>query len=143
MELASFKLDDLPDEIIVFILRKLYGTEVLYSLMGVNQRLSTIAHDSLFTGRLTFAYWIDNRVYPPPAPILDRFCTEILHEIHHKIKWLDLESTSFQRILNATDYPNLYGLGVYRIDIKEAITLFTGQNSKELSCFLKVYPFCI
>ncbi|CAF4381930.1 unnamed protein product, partial [Rotaria sp. Silwood2] len=41
--------------------------------------------------------------------MLDRFCLQILPEIHYKIKWLDLESSSMERILLATNYPNLYG----------------------------------
>jgi hypothetical protein len=127
MEDLSIKLNDLPDEIIVFILRKLYDVEVLYSLIGVNKRLSTIAYDSIFTSHLTLTYFLNDSAYPLPDPMLDRFCSPILHEIHHKIKWLNLERTSMQRILLATNYPNLYGLGLYNIDVEEAISLFTGK----------------
>ncbi|CAF1226607.1 unnamed protein product [Rotaria sordida] len=113
MEHLSIQLNDLPDEIIIFILRKLYDAEVLYSLIGVNKRLSTITNDSIFTSHLTLTYFSDDFHYPLPDPMVDRFCSKILHEIHHKIKWLNLESTSIQRILRATNYPNLYGLGLY------------------------------
>ncbi|CAF2989015.1 unnamed protein product, partial [Rotaria sp. Silwood2] len=66
--------------------------------------------------------------YPLPDPMLDRFCSQILHEIHHKIKWLNLEPTSIQRILRATNYPNLFQLGLYGIDVNEAISLCTGKH---------------
>ncbi|CAF3382628.1 unnamed protein product [Rotaria sp. Silwood2] len=35
--------------------------------------------------------------YPLSGPILDRVCSQILPEIHHKINWLDLEPTSMER----------------------------------------------
>ena len=117
MEHSSVELNDLPDEILMIILKKLSNVEVLYSLIGVNKRLNTIVHDSIFTNCLTLMRcFSDDSIYPLPDPILDRFCLQILPEIHHKIKWLNLESSSMKRILLATNYPNLYGLGLYDID---------------------------
>ncbi|CAF4739499.1 unnamed protein product, partial [Rotaria sp. Silwood2] len=54
---------------------------------------------------------------------LDRFCLQILPSIRHKIKWVNLESSSMKRILHATNYPNLYGLGLYDIEIETALSL--------------------
>ncbi|CAF4937950.1 unnamed protein product, partial [Rotaria sp. Silwood2] len=54
MEHSSIQLNDLPDEIIIIILKKLHNSEVLYSLIGVNKRLHRIANDSIFTSNLTF-----------------------------------------------------------------------------------------
>ncbi|CAF3280027.1 unnamed protein product, partial [Rotaria sp. Silwood2] len=109
MEDLSIKLSDLPNEILIFILRKLYDVEVLYSLIGVNKRLNTIAYDSIFTTHLTL-YFLDKFIYPLPASMLNRFCLQILPKIHHRVKWLNVESTSMERILLATNYPNLNGL---------------------------------
>jgi hypothetical protein len=128
MEDLSIKLSDLPDEILIFILRKLYDVEVLYSLIGINKRLNRIAYDSIFTTHLTL-YFVDKFIYPLPDPMLDRFCLQILPKIHHKIKWLNLESRSMERILLATNYPNLNRLGLYDIDVEKALSLF---NSKLL-----------
>jgi hypothetical protein len=36
---------------------------------------------------------------------LDRFCSQILPKIHHKIKWLNLESSIMNDILLCTNYP--------------------------------------
>ncbi|CAF1372803.1 unnamed protein product [Rotaria magnacalcarata] len=135
MKHLSIELNDLPNEIIVFILRKLYDAEVLYSLIGVNKRLTKITHDSIFTSHLTLTYFSNDFPYPLPDSMLDRFCSQILHEIHHKIKWLTLESTSMQRILRATNYPNLYGLGLYGINVNEAISLFTDDIT--FTCIVK------
>ncbi|CAF3245281.1 unnamed protein product, partial [Rotaria sp. Silwood2] len=56
--------------------------------------------------------------------MLDRFCLQILPAIHHHIKWLNLESSSMKSILRATNYPNLYGLGLFDIDTETARYLF-------------------
>ncbi|CAF4786437.1 unnamed protein product, partial [Rotaria sp. Silwood2] len=122
MEHSSVELNDLPDEILMIILKKMCNVEVLYSLKGVNKRLNAVAHDSIFTNRLTLMRCVsDHRINPLPDAILDRFCLQILPEIHHKIKWLNLESSSMERILLATNYPNLYGLGLYDIEIEMAL----------------------
>ncbi len=108
MEHSSVELNDLPDEILIYILKKLYNVEVLYSLIGVNKRLNTIVHDPIFTSYLTFMIcFSDGSIDPLPDPILDRFCLQILLEIHHEIKWLNSELSSIERILLYTNYPNL------------------------------------
>ncbi|CAF4085368.1 unnamed protein product, partial [Rotaria sordida] len=118
------ELNDLPDEILMLILKKLFNTEVLYSLIDVNKRLNTIVRDPIFTSHLTLMRrFLDNSNYPLPDLILDRFCSQILPSICHKIKWLNLESSSMKRILHATNYPNLYGLGLYDIEIETALSL--------------------
>ncbi|CAF0949006.1 unnamed protein product [Rotaria sp. Silwood1] len=125
MEDLSLNLNALPDEILIFILKKLDHVEVLYSLTGVNKRRTTIAHDSIFTSHLTL-YFSDKCIKPLPDPILDRFCSQILPEIHPKIEWLNLEPTSMECILCATNYLYLYGLGLYGVSIEQAIFL-TGR----------------
>jgi hypothetical protein len=130
MEDLSIKLNDLPDEILMIILRKLYNVEALYSLIGVNKRLNTMAHDSIFTNYVTlFQCFSNNFIHPLPHPMLDRFLLQILPKIH-EIKWLNLEPTSMECILLATNYPNLYRLGLYGIDLERAVSLFTGKLFK-------------
>ncbi|CAF1646068.1 unnamed protein product [Rotaria sp. Silwood1] len=70
----------------------------------------------------------DDSIDSLPDPILDRFCLQILHEIHYKIQWLNLESSSMKRILLATNYPNLFGLGLYDIEIETALSLFIDES---------------
>ncbi|CAF3800435.1 unnamed protein product [Rotaria sp. Silwood1] len=127
MKHSSVELNDLPDEILIIILKKLYNVQVLYSLIGVNKQLNTILHDPIFTSHLTLMRcFSDDSIDSLPDPILDRFCLQILHEIHYKIQWLNLESSSMKRILLATNYPNLFGLGLYDIEIETALSLFIG-----------------
>ncbi|CAF3787381.1 unnamed protein product [Rotaria sp. Silwood1] len=128
MKHSSVELNDLPDEILMIILKKLYNVQVLYSLIGVNKQLNTILHDPIFTSHLTLMRcFSDDSIDSLPDPILDRFCLQILHEIHYKIQWLNLESSSMKRILLATNYPTLFGLGLYDIEIETALSLFIGK----------------
>ncbi|CAF1443128.1 unnamed protein product [Rotaria sordida] len=130
MEDFCARLNDLPDEIIMIILKKLYNVEVLYYFIGVNKRLNTIAHDSIFSSCLNLYQYFsdDDYICPLPDLMLNRFCSQILPSIHNKIQWLNLESSSMKRILSATNYPNLYGLGLYDINVEVAPSLFTDES---------------
>ena len=94
------QLDDLPDEILMFIFKKLYNDEVLYSLIDVNQRLNRIVRDRIFTHDLYLLKYcrIDDSTFPLPDPILDRFCSKILPEIGHQIETLYLKGTSIEPV---------------------------------------------
>ncbi|CAF1417505.1 unnamed protein product [Rotaria sordida] len=129
MEYSCIGLNDLPDEILMIIFKKLNNLDVLYSLQGVNQRLNQIIHDPIFTSRLTFVKWFSHNFIDLIFcdTILNRFCLQILPEIRHKIQWLDLESSSMKYILCAAHYPNLYGLGLYNISEESARYLFTDE----------------
>lgn len=98
MECSCVQFMDLPNEILLFILNKLTRIEVLYSLIGVNSRLDQIVKDPIFTEHLNLMKLSSNGdINPLNNSILHRFCSEILPEIHHQIKWLDLESLSMEK----------------------------------------------
>jgi hypothetical protein len=59
--------------------------------------------------------------------MLDRFCLHILPKIHQKIERFHLESRSMERILRATNYPNLYEISLYNVQGKTAMDLFTSK----------------
>ncbi|CAF1644497.1 unnamed protein product [Rotaria socialis] len=124
------QLDDLPDEILMYIFKKFYNDELLYSLMDVNQRLNRILHDRIFTRHLCLLKYcrIDNSTIPLQDSILDRFCLKILPKIGHQIETLSLERTSIERVLRATNYPNLNNLVLCDIDFKLAESLFAEKN---------------
>ncbi|CAF1559463.1 unnamed protein product [Rotaria sordida] len=138
MKPSSLQLTDLPDEIVTMIFKKLDNITLLYYLSDVNIHLNRIVYDFTFTNRLTLLSLVPirlikltslsiNYIYPLPDPILDRFCLHILPKIHQKVKWLDLEPLSMERILLATNYPNLSGIALYNIQIERAINLFFGK----------------
>jgi len=123
-------LNDLPDEILMNIFQKLNNVDVLYSLQGVNQRLNKIVHDLIFTSHLTFIKWLPHYFIDLFCcdMMLNRFCSQILPEIHDKVKWLDLESSSMKHVLRAANYVNLNILGLYNIHEESARCLFTGKK---------------
>jgi hypothetical protein len=53
MEHSLIELGDLPDEILLILLKKLENIEVLNSLIGVNKRFSSIERDLTFTSHLS------------------------------------------------------------------------------------------
>ena len=122
-------LNDLPDEILIYIFQKLNNVEVLYSLQNVNQRLNRIIHDSTFTNELSFVKWLPHKyidLFSSPV-VLNRFCTQILPSIHQNITCLALESSSMKHVLCAADYPNLNTLALYNLNEESARSLFTGK----------------
>ncbi|CAF4970892.1 unnamed protein product [Rotaria sp. Silwood1] len=136
MKNLCIELNDLPDEILLIIFKKLDNLKVLYSFQGVNERLNKIIHDPVFTSRLSFLNWSLNKFINKFSSdiILGRFCLQILPEIHMKIKWLDLDSSSMKNILRAANYPHLHVLGLYNIEEETAKCLF---NDERLSCIFK------
>ncbi|UJR11014.1 hypothetical protein I4U23_015198 [Adineta vaga] len=136
MGYSCANLNDLPEEILLSIFKKLSNVVLLYSLIRISARLNKIAHDSIFTKRLALMTLTPNGcVYPLADPILDRFCSYILPEIHKNIEWLELESSSMERILLATNYLNLSKLGIYKIEAERAIHLFSDETL--FKCTLK------
>ncbi|CAF3912933.1 unnamed protein product [Rotaria sp. Silwood1] len=122
------QLNDLPNEILIYIFKKLYNDEVLYSLMDVNKRISKIVQDTTFTRDLYLREYspVDDSTFPLSNPILDRFCSKILPEIVHKIETLYLKGTWIEPVFHATNYPNLINLGLCDIQFKLAMSLFCG-----------------
>ncbi|CAF2143390.1 unnamed protein product [Rotaria magnacalcarata] len=130
MKYSCVELNDLPDEILLIIFKKLDNLEVLYSFQGVNERLNKIMHDPIFTSRLSFPRLSFSKYIKKFSSdiILNRFRSQILPTIRTKIKWLDLESESMRNILDAADYPNLYALGLYNVEEETAKCLFTDER---------------
>ncbi|CAF3759722.1 unnamed protein product [Rotaria socialis] len=127
MEYSScIKLNDLPNEILMIILKNLHTIDVLYSLVGADKRLNAFVNDSIFTKYLTLMSSSPTGLsYSFTDKILDRFCEEILPEIHHKIEWLNVAPPSIERILVSTNYSNLRELDLYDLSSDTAMDLFT------------------
>ncbi|CAF2771295.1 unnamed protein product [Rotaria sp. Silwood2] len=124
MEHSCVQLDDLPDEILLIIFQKLHNCDVLYSFIGLNKRLDTIVNDTIFTRNLTLITSAHSPSYQFTDMVLDRFCREILPRINDKIERLNIESSIMERILLATNYPNLHALGLYNFAFETANQLF-------------------
>jgi hypothetical protein len=121
---------DLPNEILFIILKKLDNTDVLYSLLGVdNQRLDMVIQEKTFTNTLNFVLTTSTEeILPIDGPILNRFCINILPRIDYNVKSFILESKSMERILLAGNYPNLTELKLFNFKDKIASSFFTGKK---------------
>ncbi|CAF3223958.1 unnamed protein product, partial [Rotaria sp. Silwood2] len=106
MNQSNVNLLDLPNEILIIILKKLDNMDVLYSIMNVgNQRLDNLVLEKAFTKTLNFVLTTSNDdIFSIDDSILNRFCINILPRIDHNVKSLILESVSMERILLAAGY---------------------------------------
>ncbi|CAF1005991.1 unnamed protein product [Rotaria sordida] len=130
MEHSLVKLIDLPDELLLMIFMYMKKALALYSLMGINRRFDRILQDPMFLNHLTLMTCTSNSfIYPMYKKTIDRFCLYILPEIHHKIKWVNLEILSMKRLLLAVEYPNLCGLGLYNIREETDAHIFNGKEN--------------
>jgi hypothetical protein len=132
MSQSNVHLFDLPNEILLIILKKLDNADVLYSFMGViNERFDILLEDHLFTNTLNLtrrsSFDDDDDICSLDDPILDRFCMNILPKIHHNVKDLILESMSMKCILLAGNYPNLTSLKLFNFDQEIALNYFKGK----------------
>ena len=113
----QLRLPDLPDEILLMILKELPMVDVLYSIADVNQRLNRIAHDSLYirhldlTGLMSItSRW--NQLFPTDHQVLSRMCEKILPRIHDQVHQLTVEPYAMKDILAAVTYPQLHSLSL-------------------------------
>ncbi|CAF2047650.1 unnamed protein product [Rotaria magnacalcarata] len=117
MDQSSATFLDLPDEILLIILKKLDNMDVLYSLLDVdNQRLDTIILHKAFTKTLNFILTTTtDDVLSIADSMLNRYCFNILPKIDHNVTSLILEAEAMERILLAADYPSLTELKLFNV----------------------------
>jgi len=129
MNQYKVNLLDLPNEILLIILKKLDNMDVLYSLFDLNnERLDKIIQENTFTNNLNFVLiTLTDDVLSISDSIIDRFCKNILPKIHYNVKSLILNSLSMERILFSGDYPNLNKLKIFNFNDKTALRYFTGK----------------
>lgn len=124
---------DLPDEILLLILKKLDNIDVLYGLLGINnRRLDVIAQEKIFTDVLNFVSISDltEEISPISSSVLNQFCNDILPRIHKNVKSLIVDSVSFECILGATTYPNLTQLKIFNFNKAFVSRYFMGMLFK-------------
>jgi hypothetical protein len=137
MNRSDINLLDLPNEILLIILKNLDNIDVLYSLFGINSnRLDILVQEDLFINTLNLATMSSITDFK-----LHRFCTSILPRIHHSIKKLILQTTSMERILLAGDYPSLTSLEFFNFEQKEVFRYFTGRQLTCSRMINKQLPF--
>ncbi len=122
MNRSSVHLLDLPDEILLTILKKLNNIDVLYSLLHINNgRLNILAQENTFTNILNFVS-IDNN------SLIHRFCSYILPRIHHNVKCFIVDPVLLIPILIATHYLNLTKLIIFHFQREIALKYFISKH---------------
>ena len=87
MNNSPSQLLDLPDELLVIILKNFNNVLALYSFMGINRRFDQILQDPMIINRLTFiTSYSTNPSYSISSTIINCFYYNILHLIHHQIQ---------------------------------------------------------
>ncbi|CAF4923557.1 unnamed protein product [Rotaria sp. Silwood1] len=131
MNQYKINLLDLPNEILLIILKKLDNMDVLYSLFDLNnERLDKIIQENTFTNNLNFVLiTLTDDVLSISDSRIDRFCKNILPKIYYNVKSLILNSLSMERILFAADYPNLNKLKIFNFNDTIVLRYFTIPES--------------
>lgn len=129
MNYSVVSIMNLPDEMIIKIWNNLNNVDILYSFVGVNKRFDKLVRDRVYTRsiQLTEKNLETNKYCPLPDSIIDRYCFNILPEIHQYIECLILEPLSMKRILLSTDYPCLRKLTFTKIGEDFVFRYFTSK----------------
>jgi hypothetical protein len=131
MNQHNIHLLDLPNEILLLILKKLGNIDALYSLWDINnQRLEMIVRKQIFTNILNFVSICQStgEISSVSSSILDQLCISILPSIHKNIQSLVVEPVSMERIFRVGDYPNLTKLKIYNFNKGIALTYFKSKS---------------
>ena len=120
--------ENLPDEILFMIFQELDNITLLNSFFDLNQRLNQILSDPVFTSHFNLVTYPKFRSYQLPGSIGERFILQI-SRIHHHIKWLNLESSTFLRFLFLGRHSQLQGIGLFDLEKTKAAIIFHGKSS--------------
>lgn len=128
----ALNLLDLPDEILLIILKKLNMIHVLSSLNAVNRRFDRLAVDYSFVRHfdmtdMTNITSLCNHSPSINPQIVSRICQKILPRIHHLIHRLTIEEYWMKQILLATNYPQLCSLSLVNFDAETLLESLTGM----------------
>jgi hypothetical protein len=110
------------------ILMKLNNVDVLYSLIGVNEKLDRLARDINFTRSIDLVTILSNSKKKSRAKsVLDRFSFDIIPRIQHNIASLTLDQLSIDRVLRNGNYPKLWKLTLINLPLKMVCGIFNGM----------------
>jgi hypothetical protein len=131
---------DLPDEILLCILNELNNTDILGSLVDVNQRFDRLTLDSIYIRDLDLSADHKSQEY---HQFFDRFCTSILPRIHHHINKLTFGQLSIERLLHDIDYPQLRSLSLVFCQPETILNHLKGIRFIILLNLIKQFLVCL
>ncbi|CAF2992592.1 unnamed protein product [Rotaria socialis] len=100
MNRSIVNIMNLPDEIILIIWNKLNKTDALYSFLNVNRRFDNLIRDKIYTRSIELIKpnCQEEQNCSLSDQILDRFCLDILPQIHYMSEQLIVESFLMERV---------------------------------------------
>ena len=125
---------DLPDEILLIILKNLNVIDLVSSLLGINQRFDRLIVDPLHIRHVDMTNgMIENSLYDlvssTDIEILSTFCQNLLPRIHHHVEQLTLAPNSIKTILHTVDYyPQLHTLSLVYFQEDDFYRYLTGMR---------------
>ena len=118
--MGCLNLLDLPNEMLLFIMKQLNMVDVLYSLVDVTQRLDQLVLNSSSTRTVDMTCletgFFPDRVYSINDHVLGRICQDVLPRISDQVHELILDQHSIKRVLHASDYRQLVSLSLIDVD---------------------------
>ncbi|CAF1360538.1 unnamed protein product [Rotaria sordida] len=138
MDNSFVNIVDLSNEMLFYIFKKLNNFDVLYSMVGVNEKLDNVACDRTFTQSIDLTSISSNEKDDSKTnAILDRFCLHILPRIHDNIECLTVDACFLKRILYE-DCPFILN---FRYQISELIITIDYEvlNVSMLNLLIDIY----
>ncbi|CAF3672013.1 unnamed protein product [Rotaria sp. Silwood1] len=119
---------DLPNEILLTIIKKLNMVDVLYSLVDINERLNQLVFDPFYIHNLDMTMKSSSDDTSSISDqVLNRICKNILPRIHHHVNKLTVEPHSLKHILfNGNIYPQLFSLSFINFQEEMLYQYLTG-----------------
>ena len=118
-----------PDELILAICSQMETIDVLYSFIGVTERLTRLVRDPIFTQSIELIKRNDDgKTHPLSDLVMNRFARQILPEIHPLLESLAVKSSTVERCLSVGHYPRLRNLTLADIDENFAARHCTGTK---------------
>ncbi|CAF0767868.1 unnamed protein product [Adineta steineri] len=110
---------NLPNEILFIIVKKLNISDVIYSLMDINERFVQLLFDPFYIQNLNLTLMtmksFYQRTFSLHKQVLSNICRNILPKIHDQVKQLVIEQHSIERILTH-NYSQLYSLSLVNFE---------------------------
>ncbi|CAF1329577.1 unnamed protein product [Rotaria sordida] len=125
------ELNNLPNEILVKMLKYLSHYDILYSFYDINERFNSIIKNYFLKNNLTLIINNDSLI-SFDNKILESVY-EIIPMIENNIKCINIDSLIIENIIDRANYPNLKQVTIYT-SLQESINIFIDG-----SLFIKIF----
>ena len=130
----SLNLLDLPNEVLLIIVKQLNMIDVLYSLVDVTERLDQLVLNPISTRILDMTCvrmeLLPDRVYSIDDHVRERICKNVLSRINDQVNELIVDQSSINQVLHTTDYPQLHSLSLIDLDERSFLDFLKGNSSR-------------